>query len=76
MNAKKIELILSELKVNSRGAIRGKSKVMNKIHSEHRIDIHEKQMAIRIYVKKLSTAYSTREVLNMIDEFIYQQQNK
>lgn len=76
MNAEKIESILSELKVNSKGAIRGKNKVIDKIHSEHLIDIHEKQMAIRVYVAKLSTSYSTKEALKMIDEFIYQQQIK
>ena len=78
MNCEKIESILSELKVNSKGSIRGKRKVIDKIHSEHLTDIHEKQMAIRVYVQKIARQYATpatKEAYKLIDEFIYQQQN-
>lgn len=74
MNCLKIEKILSTLKADSRGFIRGKNKAIDKIHSAHLQDVDSKLMDVRVFVAKLSTGYSTKEALKMIDDFIYKKQ--
>jgi len=74
MNCDKIDKILSELKVNSSYAIRGKSRVTDKIHQAHLKEIDSKLTDIRIFVGKISTGNSSKEALQMIDEFIYKMQ--
>lgn len=76
MNCQKIEEIMSALKVNKRGQIRGQGRVMDKLHSEHLKDIDKALMDIRIFVARLSTGYSCSDALKMIDEFIYKTQTK
>lgn len=76
MNCEEIETILRELKVNSRGSIRGKSRVIDKINSKHLTDIDNALMDVRVFVAKLSTGHTTKEALKMIDEFIYNKQIK
>ena len=71
MDCQKIESIINDLKVDSLGRIRGKSRVIDKIHSEHLKKVDSDLTDIRVYVAKLSTGHSTTEVLKMIDEFIY-----
>lgn len=71
MNCEKIETILSELKVDSLGRIRNKSKVIDKIHSEHLKKLDSDLMDIRVYVAKL-TGYSPDQMQRKIDDFIYQ----
>ena len=70
MNCEKIETILNDLKVNSVGRIRGKSKVIDMIHSEHLKKVDSDLMDIRVFVAKISTGHTTTEALKMIDEFI------
>ena len=76
MNCQQIENIINELKVDSLGRIRGKSKVIDKLHSEHLKKVDSDLKDIREYVARLSTGLSTSDVLNMIDKFIYQKQIK
>lgn len=76
MKAEEIDKILKELKVDSIGRIIGKNKAINKIHSAHLKKVDSELMDVRVYVAKLSTGYSTKEALKMIDEFIYQHQIK
>ena len=76
MNCQQIENIINELKVDSLGRIRGKSKVIDKLHSKHLKKVDSDLMDIRVYVARLSTGLSTSDVLNMIDKFIYQKQIK
>lgn len=76
MNCQEIETILNELKVDSLGRIRNKSKVIDKIHSEHLNKVHSDLMDVRVFVAGLSTGYSTKEALKMIDDFIYNKQTK
>ena len=76
MNCQQIENIINELKVDSLGRIRGKRKVIDKLHSEHLKKVDSDLMDIRVYVARLSTGLSTSDVLNMIDKFIYQKQIK
>jgi hypothetical protein len=49
MDSQFIENVLKELKVNSRGQLRGQSRVIDKIHSQHLRDMYENE-------KKLSGA--------------------
>lgn len=76
MNCQKIESSIKELKVNSLGRIRNKSRVIDKIHSDHLKSVDSILMDVRIYVNKLSTAHSSTEIIKMVDEFIYQKQIK
>jgi hypothetical protein len=71
MDCQKIESIINDLKVDSLGRIRGKNKVIDKIHAEHLKKVDSDLMDIRVYVAKLSTGHSTTEALKMIDDFIY-----
>ena len=74
MDCQKIESIISSLSVNKIGSIRGKGRVIDKIHLEHLKKLDSELMDIRVYVAKLSTGYSSSEVLKMVDHFIYQKQ--
>ena len=74
MNCEIIDNILRELKVNSAYAIRGKNKAVDKIYAEHLKEVDNQLTDIRLFVAKLSTAYSTVEALLLIDEFIYKKQ--
>jgi hypothetical protein len=74
MDFQKIENIINELKANALGSIRGKNKVIDKIHQAHLQKVDSELMAVRIFVAKLSTEYSTKEALQMIDDFIYKRQ--
>ena len=74
MDCQIIEKIISELKVNERGNIRGKRKAIDAIHSEHLKKLDSELTDVRLYVTMLSTSKSTEEVLTMIDDFIYKKQ--
>ncbi len=74
MNCQDIQNTLNELKVNSKGVIRGQMKVIDKIHSKHLKDLDNQLMDVRIYISKISTGYTTKEALKIIDEFIYSKQ--
>lgn len=76
LSCQKIESILNELKVNSLGRIRNKQKVIDRIHSAHLKQVDSDLMDVRVFVARLSTGYSSKEVLKMIDEFIYKKQVK
>jgi len=69
-----IEKIMNELKVDSIGRLRHKNKVLDKIHRAHLKEVDSKLMDVRIFIAKLSTGYSQKELLEMIDRFIYKQQ--
>ena len=69
MNAQIIENTLNELSVDSIGRIRGKQKANNKILSQHLTEIDNKLMDIRVFVARISTRYSSKEALKMIDGF-------
>ncbi len=74
MNCQDIEAILQTLKVDKIGRIRNKSKVIDKIHRTHLKKVDDDLMDVRIFVARLSTGYSSTEVLKMVDEFIYKKQ--
>lgn len=76
MDSQDIQNALDQLRVNSKGHIRGQMKVIDKIHSMHLKKLDSEFMDIRIFVAKTSTGYSTKEVLKMIDNFIYNKQIK
>jgi hypothetical protein len=76
MNCQEISDIIDGLKVNSLGRIRGKSQVIDKMHSAHLTDLDNALMDVRVFVARLSTGYSSTEILKMIDEFIYKIQAK
>lgn len=71
MNSQDIETILSQLKVDKLGRIRGKNKAISQIHSKHLKKLDSELMKIRVFVAQLSTGHSTKEALKMIDDFIY-----
>lgn len=71
MDCMKIEAALSELKVNSRGSIRGKNQVIDKIHSMHLKAMDDVLMDIRVYVAKFSGLPPNAAAFKAIDEFIY-----
>ncbi len=76
MKSQDIEDALSKLTVNKRGQIRGKNQAINKVHSDHLKAMDNELMDIRVFVARLSTGHTTKEVLQMIDEFIYGRQIK
>jgi len=73
MNFNDIEEALSKLKVNSKGAIRGKSKVINEIFSMHLKKLDSDLMDIRVFVAKVAND-SSEKPFSKIDEFIYKKQ--
>lgn len=74
MDCNKIENIISELKADSLGRIRNKNKVIDKLHSESLKEVDSLLMDIRVYVAQLSTGYSSTQVLQMVDNFLYKKQ--
>lgn len=76
MDCQKIESIINELKVDSLGRIRNKSKVIDKIYIQHISKIDKELMDIRIFVAQISTGHTTHDALKFIDEFIYKKQIK
>ena len=76
MNCDKIDKILSELKVNSSYAIRGKSKVTDKIHQAHLKEIDSKLTDIRILSAKLEndSEMTKKDAFAILDDFIYKMQ--
>lgn len=74
MNCEKISEAIEKLKVNERGNIRGKRKVIDEIQSMHLNKLYSELMDVRVFVAKLPTGYSTKEALKMIDDFIYKKQ--
>jgi len=69
MNCQDIQNVLNELKVNSKGAIRGKSKVVDKIRSMHLKKIDSDLMDIRVFVAKVAND-SSQNPFSRIDDFI------
>lgn len=74
MNCQEIEKMLNELKVDSLGRIRNKGKVGDKIHIAHLKKVDSALMDVRVFVARLSTGHSQKDLLKMIDEFIYKKQ--
>jgi len=74
MNCQQIENIINQLKADSAGRIRGKNKVIDRIHSLHLKKVDSDLMDVRVFVARCSTGLSSTEVLKMIDEFIYKKQ--
>jgi len=74
MNCQKIDEILSELKVNSRGQIRNKSRVTDLLHSEHLKKVDSELMDIRVFVAQLPVKYNVSTIQKMVDDFIYKKQ--
>jgi hypothetical protein len=70
MDCQKIESIINDLKVDSLGRIRGKNKVIDKIHSAHLTNVDNTLSFIRIQVAKLGNS----EDLKKVDEIIYKVQ--
>lgn len=73
-NSETIDNALNTLSVNSRGHIRGKGRANDKILSDHLKVLDSELTDIRVFVAKLSTGYTTKQALEMIDEFIYKKQ--
>jgi hypothetical protein len=65
MNCNDIAIALETLKVNSRGSIRGKNRLVDNIHSMHLKKLDKELMDIRVFVAS---------ALKMVDEFIYKKQ--
>ena len=76
MNCQDIATALSKLKVDKLSRIRNKYKVTDELHSMHLKAIDNSLMDVRLFVSRLSTGHSSKELLKMIDEFIYNQQVK
>jgi len=76
MKAQDIEQILSELKANSRGSIRNKSKVIDKIQAQHLKEVDDKLMDVRVFVAQIKLGHISSEAQKQIDEFIYKLQIK
>lgn len=76
MNCKTIEELLGGIKVNARGSMRGKNKVIDKIHAAHLKSRDNELMDIRIFVAKMSTGHDTKTALKLIDDFLYQKSIK
>jgi len=74
MNCNEIDKILSGLKVNSLGVIRGKSKVTDKIHQAHLKEIDSKLMDVRVFVAKIKLGHISSEAQKQIDDFVYNMQ--
>jgi hypothetical protein len=74
MNCEDIQAALNELKVNSKGHIRGKNRAIDKIHSMHLKKYVSVLMDVRVFVAKVSTGHDTETALRLIDEFIYRKQ--
>jgi hypothetical protein len=72
--SEQIDDILNGLAANSRGQIRGKTQANNKLLAMQLKAVDSALMDVRVYVAQLSTAYSTKEALKLIDEFIYKKQ--
>ena len=70
MDCQKIYDALEGLRVNSRGQMRGKNKVVDEIHSLHLKNMDEVLMDIRVYVAKLAN-HPNKEAFKAIDDFIY-----
>jgi len=68
--AQEIEDLLSELKVDSRGYIRGKRAFTDKIHSMHLMAIDSIITDLRIEVMKLGDD----PILKTVDEILYEKQ--
>lgn len=76
MNCQEIQNAINELKVNSRGAIRGKNKAIDKLHALHLKKLDSELMDIRVYVAKISAVNSPKDIFKKLDEFIYNKQIK
>ena len=74
MDCQKIETALNKLKVNKAYSIRGKSRVIDELHSIHLKAMDDVLMDIRVFVARLSTGNTSTQVLKEIDEFIYKKQ--
>lgn len=74
MDCQEISKVINELKVNSIGVIRGKRKVIDKVHSMHLKNVDSDLMDVRVFVARLSTGLTTTEALKQIDAFIYKKQ--
>ena len=74
MNCQTIEESLNKLTVNSRGSIRGKNKCVDEIHRAHLKTVDNSLIDVRIFVARLSTGHTTKEALQLIDEYIYKKQ--
>jgi len=74
MNCQTIEEKLNQLSVDKAGRIRGKSKCIDAIHSEHLKAVDNKLMDVRVFVARLQLGILQADALKMIDDFIYKMQ--
>jgi hypothetical protein len=74
MNAQQISDAIDLIKVDSIGRRQGVNKAISKIHSQHLRSVDNLLMDIRVYVAKISTGNSPKQILTDIDNFIYQKQ--
>jgi signal recognition particle GTPase len=74
MNCEKIEKSIDKLIVDKIGRIRNKRKVMDEIHSMHLTSVDSVLTDVRVFVTQISNSHSTKDALNMIDEFLYKKQ--
>ena len=76
MNCEQIDEMLSGLKVSKNGRLLGKSKAVDKIHSEHLKNIDSALTEVRVFIAQLSYTRNSKETIEMIDKFIYEKQIK
>ena len=73
MNCRDIETILNDLKVNSRGSIRNKNRVIDKIHIAHISKMSSELMDIRVQIA-MHLKHDPLTAENL-DRYIYNKQN-
>ena len=74
MNCEEIEKIVSELKVNSKGAIRGKGRVIDKLNVLHLKEVNNLLTDLRIKIAIMSTDPKIENKFLAIDELLYKKQ--
>ncbi len=75
MDCLKIETAINKLKVNASYCIRGKSKVIDEIHSMHLIQLDKILSDIRVEIalfeNQLKKDELTSKIFNKVDDIIY-----
>lgn len=76
MNCQEIEKILNELKVDSLGRIRNKSKIIDKLHAKYLTDLDSELTNIRVSVALLDNGsmFTAHHALLEVDHIIYKKQ--
>lgn len=78
MNCEEIEKIINELKVDSLGRIRNKSKVIDKIHvlylTKKDNEINDARVKISLLENDYSKGFPVSQIFRGIDDILYKKQ--